>query len=39
VETGPIASVFHHPQHPYTAALLAAHPHAAPGLRVSVPND
>ena len=26
VEAAPVASLFTHPQHPYTAALLAAHP-------------
>jgi peptide/nickel transport system ATP-binding protein len=30
VEIGPTAEVFHHPQHSYTQALLAAHPSADP---------
>lgn len=33
VEYGPIASVFRHPQHPYTKALLDAHPEPDPGYR------
>jgi len=31
VETGPVGEVFHHPRHPYTAALLAALPGSSRG--------
>jgi oligopeptide/dipeptide ABC transporter ATP-binding protein len=33
VEHGPVERVFEHPQHPYTAALLAANPEPVPERR------
>ena len=33
VEYGPVREVFEHPQHPYTAALLAANPEPVPERR------
>ena len=33
VEYGPVDEVFEHPQHPYTAALLAANPEPVPERR------
>ncbi len=33
VEQGPTAAIFHHPAHPYTAALLSAHPAIDPAHR------
>ena len=44
VEQGPAAEVLEDPQHPYTAALLAANPHLAadqpvPGRLVTIPGQ
>ena len=36
VEQGPVADIFRDPQHPYTKALLAAHPQPDPDQRLSV---
>jgi len=34
VETAPVRTIFHHPQHPYTRGLLASIPGGAPRLRL-----
>ena len=34
VETGPVRTIFHDPQHPYTRGLLASIPGGAPGIRL-----
>jgi oligopeptide transport system ATP-binding protein len=44
VETGPTSDVFNHPRHPYTSALLKAHPHLnrkerhIPALKGEIPS-